>query len=43
MLEIVSLHLKLSDLVTRAITILQDYDCETLGEQLCHQEGIRVS
>ncbi|THH02183.1 hypothetical protein EW026_g678 [Hermanssonia centrifuga] len=32
MLEIVSLHLKLSDLVTRAITILQDYDCETLGD-----------
>ena len=30
-LDIVSLHIKISDLVVRALAVLEDYDCETVG------------
>ncbi|KAI0067732.1 hypothetical protein BV25DRAFT_1819150 [Artomyces pyxidatus] len=31
-LDIVSLHIKISDLVVHALAVLEDYDCETVGD-----------
>lgn len=31
-LEILSLHVKIQDLLARALAIIEDYDCETVGK-----------
>ena len=30
-LDLVSLHVKISELTTHALVLLEDYDCETVG------------
>jgi hypothetical protein len=34
-LEILSLHVRLSDLVAHALAVLEDYDCESVGQWSC--------
>ena len=42
-LDILSLHIRLADLIAQALVILEDYDCETEGKECtpeCH--GIKL-